>query len=110
MIGKLFGIKLTCFGASLMAQMAKNLPIMWANGFVPWVGKIPWRREWLPTPVFLPGEFHGQRSLVGYNLWGCKELDTTERLPLTCLTLILIIVNPLCITRDERKKCVWKRS
>ena len=35
-------------------------------------GKIPWRREWLPTPLFLPGEFHGQRSLVGYSPWGCR--------------------------------------
>ena len=38
-------------------------------------GRIPWRREWLPTPVFLPGEFHGQRS---HNPWDHKELDTTE--------------------------------
>ena len=45
--------------------------------------KIPWRREWLPT-VFLPGEFHGQRSLAGYSSWGCKELDTTERLTHIC--------------------------
>ena len=42
-------------------------------GFSPWVGKIPWRREWLPTPVFLAGEFHGQRSLAGYSSWGHKE-------------------------------------
>ena len=42
-----------------------------------WVTKIPWRREWQPTPVFLPGEFHGQRSLVGYTPWGHKESDTT---------------------------------
>ena len=48
-------------------------------GFDPWVRKTPWRREWLPTPVFLPGEFHRQRSLVGYNSWGHKESDTTER-------------------------------
>ena len=48
--------------------------------FDPWVGKIPWRREWLPTPVFLPGEFHGQRSLVGYSPWCFKESDKTERL------------------------------
>ena len=41
---------------------------------------LPWRRAWQPTPVFLPGEFHGQRSLVGYSPWGCKELDTTVRL------------------------------
>ena len=40
--------------------------------------KIPWRSEWLPTPVFLPGEFHGQRSLAGYSPWGLKESDTTE--------------------------------
>ena len=52
-------------------------------GFDPRVGKIPWRREWQPTPVFLPGEFHGQRSLAGYIQWGPKELDTTERLTLS---------------------------
>ena len=41
--------------------------------FDPWVGKIPWRRRWQPTPVFLPGEFHGQRSLGSYSPWGHKE-------------------------------------
>ena len=46
--------------------------------FDPWVGKIPWRRAWQPTPGFLPGESHGQRSLAGYSPQGCKELDTTE--------------------------------
>ena len=46
--------------------------------FHPWVAKIPWRRAWQPTPVFLPGESHGQRSLVGYSPWGCKKSDTTE--------------------------------
>ena len=43
--------------------------------FDPWVRKIPWRRKWLPTPVFLPGKFHRQRSLVGYSPWGHKESD-----------------------------------
>ena len=47
-------------------------------GFHPWVGKVPWRRAWHPTPVFLPGESHEQRSLACYSPWGCKELDTTE--------------------------------
>ena len=47
-------------------------------GFDPWVGKIPWRRKWQPTPVFSPRESHGQRRLVGYSPWDCKELDTTE--------------------------------
>jgi len=42
-------------------------------GFNPWVGKSPWRRKWQPAPVFLPGKFHGQRSLVGYSPWGYKE-------------------------------------
>ena len=50
------------------------------RGFDPWVGKIPWRRTWQPTPVPLPGESHGERSLVGYSPWGRKESDTTERL------------------------------
>ena len=46
--------------------------------FNPWVGKFPWRKAWQPTPVFLPGEFHGQRSPAGYSPWGRKESDTTE--------------------------------
>ena len=46
--------------------------------FGPWVGKIPWRRKWQPTPVFLPGKSHAQRSLVGYSPSGRKESDTTE--------------------------------
>ena len=44
----------------------------------PWHGKLLYRREWLPTPVFLPGELHEQRSLAGYSPWGLKETDTTE--------------------------------
>ena len=47
--------------------------------FNPWV-KTPWRREWQPTPVLLPGKSHGWRSLVGYSPWGRKESDMTERL------------------------------
>ena len=48
--------------------------------FSPWVGKIPWRRKWQTTPVFLPGELHRQWILVGYCLYGRKELDMTEKL------------------------------
>ena len=66
--------------ASLVAQMVKNLPAIQETGFIPWVGKIPWRREWQPTPVFLPGESHGQRYVVGHPPWGCKESDLTEQL------------------------------
>ena len=62
-----------------MAQTVKNPPVDYRTpGFSPWVEKIPWRREQLPTPVVLPGEFHGHRSLVGYRPWVCRELHTTE--------------------------------
>ena len=65
-------------GAFLVAQMVKKLPATQETVFDPWVGKISWRREWQPTPEFFPGEFHGQRSLVGYSPGGHKESDTTE--------------------------------
>jgi len=48
--------------------------------FNSWVRKIPWRRKWQPTPVFLPRESHGQRSLVGYSPWSWNELGMTEQL------------------------------
>ena len=51
-------------------------------GFDTWVGNIPWMRDRLSTPISLPGESHGQRSLAGYSPWGCKESDTTEQLSL----------------------------
>ena len=60
-----------------VAQLVKNHLQCRRPGFDPWVGKIPWRRERLPIPVFLPGELHGQ-----YNPWGLKESDMTERLSL----------------------------
>ena len=60
----------------------KELPVSAGDirdtGFDSWVGRIPWRKAWQPTPVFLPGEFHGQRSLVGYSPWGHKESDMTD--------------------------------
>ena len=48
--------------------------------FDPWAGKIPWRRKQQLTPVFLPGKFHGERSLAGYSPWGRKELDSIEHM------------------------------
>ena len=54
--------------------------------FDPWVRKIPWRRKWQPTPVFLPGKFYGQRSLAGYSPWGHRKSDMTEWLgPHMCI-------------------------
>ena len=67
---------------SLVAQTVKNLPAMQRPGFDPWDGKTLWRRGWQPTPVLFPGTSHGQRSLLGYGPWGCKETDRTERLTL----------------------------
>ena len=68
--------------ASQVALVVKNPP---ANAgdlrdteFRPWVRKIPWRRAWQPTPVFLPGQSHGQRSLAGYSPQDCKEVDMNE--------------------------------
>ena len=62
--------------------MVERLPVvkilLGKPGLGPWVGKFLWRTEWQSTPVFLPGEFHGQRSLAGYSPWGHKELDMTD--------------------------------
>ena len=62
-----------------LACQCRRLKRYW---FDPWVRKIPWRRAWQPTPLFLRGESHGQRSLVGYSPWGHKVPNTTEWLTL----------------------------
>ena len=78
-------------------------------GFDPWVGKIPWRREWQPTPAFSPGESHGQRSLTGYSAQTHKESDMTEQ-------WILSFKDTLIRTSSGKKKlrkCAkqsWKSS
>ena len=69
-------------------EMAKSLPglgnfqfqflSLVAQQLDPRVGKIPWRRKWQPTAIFLPEKFHGQMSLESCNPWSCKESDTTE--------------------------------
>jgi len=58
--------------------MIKNLPAMHETSVQSLIWEDPYRRKWQPTPVFLPGEFHRQRSLMSYNPWGCKESDMTE--------------------------------
>ena len=64
-----------------MARTVKKILLQCRRpGFDPWVWKIPWRRTWQPTPVFLPGGFYGQRSLTGYRPWDRKDSDTTEQL------------------------------
>ena len=66
-----------------MAQTVKNSPGMQETQVQSLGWEDPWRRKWQPTPVFVPGESHGQRVLVGYSPRGCKESDTTEQLTTT---------------------------
>ena len=73
--------------ASLVAQMVKNLH---AKQEIQ-VQFLSWRKEWLPIPVFLPGEFHGQRSFTDYSPWGCKELDMTEQLTIFSMKTITFL-------------------
>ena len=64
---------------SLVSQMVKNSPAMQERPKLNlWFGKIPWRREWQPTPVFLPGKSRELRSLVGYSPWSRRQSDMTE--------------------------------
>ena len=77
-LGEGIGYPLQYSWAFLVAQMVKNPLARQETWFDPWIVKIPWKREWLLTPVFFPGKFHGQRSLAGYSLWDHKELDVTE--------------------------------
>ena len=72
-----------CLRASLVSQMVKNLLQRKRPGFNTWLGQIAWRREWQPAPVSLPGNFHGQRSMVGYSPWVHKESNMTEWLKLS---------------------------
>ena len=72
--------------------------------FDPWSGKMPWRRKWPPTPVFLPGKSHGQRSLVGYSPRGHRELDTTEQAGTDRKASQSTVLPPeLCDVDDARK-------
>ena len=80
---------------SLMAQAVANPPAMWVTWVRYWFGKIPWRGAWQPTPLFLPRESHGERSLVDYSPWGRKELDVTER-----LSAAQHIADSLCCTAE----------
>ena len=83
--------------ASLVAQRVKRLQAMRERTeFNPWVEKIPWRK-WQPTPVLLPGKFHGRRSMVGYSQWDRKESDTTDKLYFT--------ISKRIYTWEETSEC-----
>ena len=78
--------------ASLVAQMVKNEPATQETWVQSLVRKIPWRRKWQATPIFLPGESHGQRNLVIYRPWGLKESDMTEQLTHDLFTICSLTV------------------
>ena len=73
----------TSMMASLVAQTVKNPLQCRRPGFNPWIGKIPWRKAWQLSPVFLPGESYGQKSLASPSPWGHEESDMTEQLTFT---------------------------
>ena len=73
-------VPLTCTRTSLVAQTVKSLPALWETWVWSLGRKIPWRRKWQPTQVFLSGKSHGWSCLAGYSPWDFKELNTTERL------------------------------
>ena len=83
--------------ASLVAQWLSIQPQYRRHRFNPWARKSSWRRKWQPTPVFLPGESHGQRKLVGYSPWGCKEQDKTQR-----INHLVLIIDSFNGHREEK--------
>ena len=97
-------------GAFLVAQVVKKLPATQEMVFDPWVGKSPWRREWQPTPVFLPGEFHGQRSLVGYSPGGRKESDMTEQLSAAQQSVYTYWLNWGAQLRTYECQLIWEKG
>ena len=91
--------------------MVKNLPANAGDtgdardtGSIPGSGRREWRREWLPTPGFLPGEFHGQRSRAAYSPWGRQESDMTEHACTQIHTRFLVasVYNEICATGSGR--------
>ena len=66
-------MKLGFPGGAVVKNLPANAGDAGDSGFCSWVGKIPWRRKWQSTPAFMPGKFHGQRSLVGYSPWSHRR-------------------------------------
>ena len=89
------------------------------HGLDPWMWKIPWRRAWQPTPVFLPGESHGHRGLVGYSLENCKESDTTDVTQHTYTSLykdkwffwkVFLCFKQWCMNGQSDRRTHWCRK
>ena len=88
---------------------AKESACNTGDGVNPWVGKIPWNREWQSTPVFLPGESHGQRRLAGYSPWGhWTQLSNTSTSSLRCRSDFMSFYRAqLCNALHSRPQLFW---
>ena len=95
--GEGIGYLLQYSWASLVAQLVKNPPAMWETWFLSLGWKDPLEKEKATTPVFWPGEFHGQRIPAGYSPWGLKELDLTEQLSHICFFLYTVQLSLLIV-------------
>ena len=91
-----------------MAQTVRIFLKCRGSRFNPWVGKLPWKRRQLPTPVFLSGELHGQRSLVVSSPWYCKESDMTENIYkyIKCIAFIIYSMLVCCCCCSVIKSCL----
>ena len=96
-----------CCSKCVMVQMIKNLPTRQEMRVHPWVRRVRWRREWLPTPVFLPEESHGQRSLAGCSPRGRREWDTPEWL--SPYTQWVLEASPCCLNLHFLHD-IWRRA
>ena len=105
------------FFTSPVAQMVKRLPAMQETRVRSLGWEDPQRRKWQPTPVRLPGKSHGQRSLVSYSPWGCKELNTTEQLLFLSFKDFFRKMPPLKSIKDKidkldfikiKSSAIWK--
>ena len=90
-------------------QTVKNLPATQETWVQCLVGKIPWRRKWQPTAVFLPGEFHGQRGLAGYSPRGRKESGMTEQLPLSLISLVRMSLSSNHVCSMSQDSLLFKQ-
>ena len=105
--GGWMSLPLGSFSASLWGELVDYTAFLrnhWPQMIKKQLPSLSWRREWQPTPVFLPGEFQGQRSLVGYSPWGCKELDMTKQ-----LTLSLFHFSPSLSSSNCQLNCLTSR-
>ena len=102
--------ELDLYNVLMVALMVKNLPAMQEPQVrsLGWIRKIPWRKEWQPTPVFLSGESRGQRSLVGYSPWDHKVKH--DRSDLACMQahkdkIVVVVQPPNCVQPFVHMDC-----